>query len=71
MKAQSICSPLKVTTASWTLVTSCFSHKDISHILFNGFTFYFMARPVLHILGSGQFLILYLGSESAFIRGIV
>ncbi|KAF8742398.1 hypothetical protein AX14_004620 [Amanita brunnescens Koide BX004] len=46
----------------WTLVTSCFSHKDISHILFNGFTFYFMARPVLHMLGSGQFLILYLGS---------
>lgn len=49
----------------WTLVTSCFSHEGIGHILFNGFTFYFMAQPVLHMLGSRQFLILYLGSGIA------
>ncbi|KAF8639991.1 hypothetical protein AX17_001237 [Amanita inopinata Kibby_2008] len=49
----------------WTLVTSCFSHKDFAHILFNGFTFFFMAKPVLHMLGSGQFLLLYLGSGVA------
>lgn len=49
----------------WTLVTSCFSHKDIAHILFNGFTFFFMAKPVLHMLGSRQFLVLYLGSGIA------
>ncbi|PFH52676.1 hypothetical protein AMATHDRAFT_116088, partial [Amanita thiersii Skay4041] len=46
----------------WTLLTSCFSHQDLSHILFNGFTFFFMAKPVLHILGTSQFLLLYLGS---------
>jgi len=46
----------------WTLVTSCFSHEDIPHILFNGFTFFFMARPVLSILGSRRFIFLYMGS---------
>ncbi|KAF8351133.1 hypothetical protein F5887DRAFT_194540 [Amanita rubescens] len=46
----------------WTLVTNCFSHKDAAHILFNGLTFYFMAKPVLHMLGSRHFVILYLGS---------
>ncbi|KAK2466498.1 hypothetical protein APHAL10511_002140 [Amanita phalloides] len=46
----------------WTLVTACFSHKDLAHILFNGFTFFFMAKPVLQMLGSGQFAVLYLGS---------
>ncbi|CDO74035.1 hypothetical protein BN946_scf185043.g85 [Trametes cinnabarina] len=46
----------------WTLVTSCFSHEDSMHILFNGFTFYFMAPAVLSILGNVGFLGLYLGS---------
>ncbi|KAJ6510006.1 hypothetical protein C8R47DRAFT_1096396 [Mycena vitilis] len=45
----------------WTLFTSTFAHADISHILFNGFTFYFMAPLTLSILGSRQFLFLYLG----------
>lgn len=30
-----------------------------------------MAKPVLHMLGSRQFVILYLGSESIFVRDIV
>ncbi|KIM45764.1 hypothetical protein M413DRAFT_292725 [Hebeloma cylindrosporum] len=45
----------------WTLVTACFSHRDWAHILFNGFTFFFMAQPVLSMLGSRQFIFLYLG----------
>ncbi|PPQ93414.1 hypothetical protein CVT25_004485 [Psilocybe cyanescens] len=45
----------------YTLITSVFSHLDWSHILFNGFTYFFMATPVLEILGSRQFILLYLG----------
>ncbi|KAJ7047564.1 hypothetical protein C8F04DRAFT_1059331 [Mycena alexandri] len=45
----------------WTPFTSMFAHADIPHILFNGFTFYFMAPITLQILGSRQFLFLYLG----------
>ncbi|KAF5333684.1 hypothetical protein D9611_002220 [Ephemerocybe angulata] len=46
----------------WTAITSCFSHKDFSHILFNGFTFYFMAPVVLQILGGRRFIFLYMGA---------
>ncbi|KAH9483030.1 RHOMBOID-like protein 12, mitochondrial [Psilocybe cubensis] len=45
----------------YTLMTSVFSHMDWSHILFNGFTFFFMANPVLEMLGSRNFILLYLG----------
>ncbi|KAF8966393.1 hypothetical protein BDZ97DRAFT_1657675 [Flammula alnicola] len=45
----------------WTPLAACFSHKDLSHILVNGFTFFFMAQPVLQMLGSRQFVFLYLG----------
>lgn len=45
----------------WTVVTSCFSHESSMHILFNGFTYYFMAPLVLSILGNVGFLGLYLG----------
>ena len=48
----------------WTPLTCCFSHQDLSHILFNGFTFFFMAQPVLQMLGSRQFIFLYLGGLS-------
>ncbi|KAF8897284.1 hypothetical protein BD779DRAFT_364932 [Infundibulicybe gibba] len=49
----------------WTLATSCFSHENLSHILFNGFTFFFMARPVLSLLGSRKFIFLYMGGGMA------
>ncbi|KAF9468965.1 hypothetical protein BDZ94DRAFT_1245056 [Collybia nuda] len=49
----------------WTIATSCFSHESISHILFNGFTFFFMARPVLSMIGSRQFIFLYMGGGLA------
>ncbi|KAJ7431320.1 hypothetical protein B0H11DRAFT_2313513 [Mycena galericulata] len=40
----------------WTLLTSTFTHsdRDITHILFNGFTFYFMAPLTLSILVTGN-----------------
>ncbi|KAJ4492953.1 hypothetical protein C8J55DRAFT_602882 [Lentinula edodes] len=45
----------------WTAATAMFSHQGFQHILFNMFTFYFLARPVLSILGSRRFLSLYIG----------
>ena len=56
------------TYCRWTLATACFSHKDWAHILFNGFTFFFMAQPVLNMLGSRQFIFLYLGGLNLFFR---
>ncbi|TEB35444.1 rhomboid-domain-containing protein [Coprinellus micaceus] len=46
----------------WVAMTACFSHKDWSHILFNGFTFFFMAPLVLRTLGSKTFIFLYIGA---------
>ncbi|KAF9046048.1 rhomboid-domain-containing protein [Hymenopellis radicata] len=48
----------------WTLITAAFSHIDFGHILFNGLTFYFFARPVLEVLGSRSFLGFYLASAA-------
>ncbi|KAG6833771.1 hypothetical protein H0H87_001203 [Tephrocybe sp. NHM501043] len=45
----------------WTPITAAFSHEDFGHILFNGFTFFFMAKPMLEVLGSRHFIFLYLG----------
>ncbi|EAU84584.2 hypothetical protein CC1G_00103 [Coprinopsis cinerea okayama7 len=45
----------------WTLLTSCFSHQDMAHIFFNGFTFFFTAPVVLQMIGSKRFIFLYMG----------
>ncbi|GJE84614.1 rhomboid-domain-containing protein [Phanerochaete sordida] len=45
----------------WTLLTASFSHEGVMHIFTNAFTFYFMAPPVLQLLGNSGFLALYLG----------
>ncbi|TFK27084.1 hypothetical protein FA15DRAFT_567481, partial [Coprinopsis marcescibilis] len=45
----------------WTLLTSCFSQRDFSHIIFNAFTFYFTAPAVLYMLGARKFLWVYIG----------
>ncbi|KAJ7774349.1 hypothetical protein DFH07DRAFT_801130 [Mycena maculata] len=47
----------------WTLLTSTFTHsdRDVTHILFNGLTFYFLSPMALSILGSRQFIFLYFG----------
>lgn len=57
---------VNVPISRYTLMTSVFSHMDWSHILFNGFTFLFMAKPVLEILGSRRFILLYLGGRFTF-----
>lgn len=44
----------------WTLLTSCFSHMDVSHIFVNLFSFYFLAPAAMSVLTSSQFLGLYL-----------
>ena len=44
----------------WTLITSCFSHMDTSHIFVNLFSFYFLAPAAMSILTTSQFLGLYL-----------
>ncbi|KAF8917795.1 hypothetical protein CPB85DRAFT_140246 [Mucidula mucida] len=48
----------------WTLITAAFSHIHLSHILFNGFTFYFFAQSLIQSLGSRSFLGFYLASAA-------
>ena len=45
----------------WCLLTACFSHESTSHLLFNALSYFFMAPPVLALLGNTGFLALYLG----------
>ena len=47
---------------SWTLITSSFSQKDVGHLLFNGFSYYFTVPSILLALGNTGFLALYLGA---------
>ncbi|KAL4076039.1 hypothetical protein J3A83DRAFT_4088443 [Scleroderma citrinum] len=55
----------------WTLLTACFSHRDTSHALFNGLTFYFMAPAVMQLLGNKRFLALYfLGGISSSLASL-
>ncbi|KAF8528883.1 rhomboid-domain-containing protein [Hysterangium stoloniferum] len=49
----------------WSVLTSCFSHEGHRHIFMNALTFYFMAPPVLQILGNASFLALYIGGGVA------
>ncbi|KAJ7179316.1 hypothetical protein C8R46DRAFT_1073382 [Mycena filopes] len=55
----------------WTPFTSMFAHGDVAHILFNGFTYYFMAPLTLQILVRTQFLLLYLGGGAIASLGSV
>jgi len=42
-----------------TICTSGFVHADLSHLLFNMFTFYFFAFPMERYIGTMPFLLLY------------
>lgn len=42
-----------------TIITSGLVHADLTHLLFNMFTFYFFAFPLERYLGTAPFLILY------------
>ena len=44
------------------LFTSGFLHADLGHLFMNMFTLYFFGPAMERILGSGGFLVLYLGS---------
>ncbi|THH33711.1 hypothetical protein EUX98_g399 [Antrodiella citrinella] len=46
----------------WTLLTSCFSHQGVTHILFNSIAFYSIAPTVIAALGNTRFLGFYLAS---------
>lgn len=46
----------------YTLITSGFVHADLSHLMFNMFTFYFFAFSLESAIGSAKFLIIYFGS---------
>jgi len=50
---------------SWTLITSSFSQRDLGHLLFNGFSYYFTVPIILSALGNTGFLALYLGAGLA------
>ncbi|KAI0786346.1 hypothetical protein C8Q75DRAFT_808340 [Abortiporus biennis] len=45
----------------WTLLTAAMSHEGFVHLAFNLFTFFYMAPPVLSLLGNVAFLGLYFG----------
>jgi len=44
----------------WTIITSTFSHSGAAHFLLNAITFYYMAPPVIRMLGNTSFMALYL-----------
>ena len=44
----------------WTLITSCFSHQDFNHFLFNMFAFYVFGRSVGEVVGSRGLVHVYL-----------
>jgi len=42
------------------LLTAGWLHADVSHLVFNMFTFYFFANEAMRVLGPARFLILYM-----------
>lgn len=46
----------------FTIITSGFVHGDLTHLLFNMFTFYFFAFRLESVIGGINFLIIYFGS---------
>jgi membrane associated rhomboid family serine protease len=52
-------SPGSWTGEPWTLLTSMFMHDDITHILFNMLSLYFLGRFLCQMVGDRWFLIVY------------
>jgi len=44
----------------WTLLTSCFSHRDATHLLVNMLVLWVFGRDILGIIGPAQFIRLYI-----------
>lgn len=74
--------PSSWTSEPWTLLTSMFMHGDITHILFNMLSLYFLGRFLCQLVGDKWFLVIYfaggiigsfffilLGEESATVIG--
>lgn len=55
--------PIRTIFHSWTVLTCTISHQEMMHMLFNCLTFYWMAPPVLALLGNARFIALYFGSK--------
>ncbi|KAK7695664.1 hypothetical protein QCA50_000300 [Cerrena zonata] len=51
-----------VANCSGQVLTCTISHQELTHMLFNCLTYYWMAPPVLALLGNARFLGLYFGS---------
>jgi membrane associated rhomboid family serine protease len=51
--------PSSWTSEPWTLLTSMFMHADITHILFNMLSLYFLGRFLCQIIGDKWFLVIY------------
>ena len=53
----------------WTMLTCCVSQESIEHLLFNMASFFFLAPPVLRLVGPRTFFALYTGT--GFITSLV
>ena len=51
--------PNSWTSHPWTLLTSMFMHADITHILFNMLSLYFLGRFLCQMIGDKWFLVVY------------
>jgi membrane associated rhomboid family serine protease len=51
--------PATWTGEPWTLLTSMFMHDDITHILFNMLSLYFLGRFLCQLVGDKWFLVVY------------
>lgn len=49
----------------WVLFSACISHSDLQHFAFNMLSLFFMATPVLALIGPSTFLALYFGAGMA------
>ncbi len=45
------------------IITSCFLHGDPMHLLFNMVTLFFFGPALEHLMGTGNFAVLYFGSQ--------
>jgi membrane associated rhomboid family serine protease len=52
--------PADVWGHPWQIVTSMFTHKEFTHILFNMWTLYFFGSSVLQMLGARRFWVVYI-----------
>ena len=52
--------PYEVWSHPWQIVTSMFTHREFTHILFNMWSLYFFGSSIIQILGIKRFWIIYM-----------